>query len=105
MKKNINLIDLSDRLMDLQDKYAKVYPKFYIAELKYIQKKAELLMGATGLGSQPLRDAQVELTLKESQEYEDYHKLLPEITMINKQIQIVSQISRNITNSNWSETK
>lgn len=103
--KNITLINLSDKLMELSDKYSQVYPAFYMAELKYTQKRAELLMGVTGLGSQPLRDAQVELTLKETPEYEEYNKLLPEITMINKQISILSQISRNISNSNWSETK
>lgn len=99
------LLELSEKLDKLNDQYAKLYPAFYMAELKYTNKKAELLMGAMGLGSQPLRDAEVELAMVQTPEYEEYNKLYPELHVLNKQIMIAIQMSKNISNSNWSESR
>lgn len=103
--KSINLI--SDKLFELNDVYADIYPKFYLAELNYMNRKAKVLMSQeiVGLGSQPLRDAECQRLMSLTEEYEEYHKLLPEINIINMQIKIYMQLSRNVNNMAWQETQ
>lgn len=96
--KHLSLDEVTQRLEDLIEKQAELYPKFYMAELNYIHKKAELLMNptVTGLGSQPVRDAECERQMSITTEYEEYHKLYPEMHVVDIQIRVYLQISRNL---------
>lgn len=100
----MTISNISLKLEDLATKYAEVYPKFTIVESAFVNRKARLMLDQQGLASQILRDAAVELAITDTKEYEDYMKLLPEIQVINTQIRIYNQISKNIISASWGET-
>lgn len=100
----MNLSKISQRLADLALKYAEVYPKFTLAENNYINKKAQIMLAQQGLASQPLRDSAVDVEIAQTPEYEEYMTLLPEIQVINTQIRIYNQISKNMISASWGET-
>lgn len=99
----MNLKSVSKKLEELAMAYAEVNPKFTMAESAYLIKKANLMMSNQGFASQPLRDSAVEGEMALTKEYEEYMKLLPEIQIINTQIKIYSQISRNMVSIGWNE--
>lgn len=98
---------ISDKLLELTDIHTEKYPQFYLAELNYMNQKAKLLMSQeiVGLASQPLREAEVQRLLSLTPEYEKYHKLYPEIQVINLQIKVYMQLARNINSPAWEEYK
>ena len=89
--------------MELSDKYAEIEPKFYLAELNYVNKKATLLMSQeiSGLGSQGLRDAECERLMALTPEYEMYHKLQPEVNVINRLTWIFTELAKNCRSMAW----
>lgn len=99
----LTLTSLSNKLVELSDKYAEMMPRFNMIELQYVSKKAATLMSQEimGLGSQPLRDAECERMMSLTQEYLDYHSMKPEMDVINMQIKIFMQLSRNLSNIQW----
>ena len=102
----LTLIKISDKLMELNDKYARVYPRFYLAELKYVSVRSRLMQQEyPNFGSQPSRDAAVQKILELTPEYEEYHKLAPEYNTLNTQIRIFMQLSKNIVASQWGENQ
>lgn len=86
---------IEEKLTQLSDDYARVYPKFIVAEQAYMLKEAELLMSQSvmGLASQPLRDAQTKRLLSQTEEYVEYYKVLPEIKIIDAQRWIWDKIA------------
>lgn len=105
--KQLSLININSTLYKLGKKYTEVYPKFYLSELNFIQKRAETMISQQiqGLGSQPLREAECDRMMALTPEYEEYHKLAPEMNLINKHLWIYTTISKNISSSNWSESQ
>lgn len=97
MQQGISLNKINDRLLELNDKYTEVYPKFYLAELKYISVKSKLMQQEYAkYSSQPTRDAVVEAMLELTPEYEEYHKLYPEHQLLELQIRVFMQLSKNL---------
>jgi len=101
----MNLSKISLKLEELASQYAEVYPKFTVVEANYINKKAQVMLVQQGLASQVLRDAAVETEMSQTPEYVEYMKLLPEIQVINTQIRIYTQLSKNIISASWGETE
>lgn len=99
----VSLINISDKLMTLADDYTRIQPQFYLAELNYINTKAKLLMSQNivGLASQSLRDAETDRLLALSPEYETYHKLKPEIDVINRLTWIYTELAKNTRAASW----
>lgn len=104
--KNLNLLDISEKIATLTEKFAETYPKFYSAERAYISKYNKILLECmNNYGSQPLREAATMERMILEPEYEPYHTILPELTIIKQQLRSLEQISKNIMNANWSEAK
>src|SRR3990167_2207894 len=98
----VTLVKISDKLMELNDRYANIYPDFYMAELKYVSVKARLMQQEyPHFGSQPSRDAAVEALLEQTPEYVEFHKLNPEINTLNTQIRIYMQLAKNLVAGSW----
>lgn len=100
MDNNI-LYKINDKLYKLMEDFNQLYPQFYLAELAYTQKKAELMLGTVGLGTQQLRDSEVLKMLSQTKEYKQYHKLYPEYQVIQTQLAVYKQISRNLSTASW----
>lgn len=104
--KNLNLIDISNKIAELTEKFATLYPKFYSAERAYMIKYNKILLESAGqYASQPLREAATQERMVMEPEYETFHALQAEVTVIRQQLRSLEQISKNISNSNWSEIK
>ncbi len=100
--KRLTLINISDKLIELTDKQNELYPKFYMAELKFNSIKAKIMLQQYPLfGSQPSRDAAVQELLEQTPEYEEYHKLFPEVNTIEINIRIYMQLSKNLVSQSW----
>src|SRR3990167_560206 len=102
-EKSMNLKDISKKLEQLANDYARVLPEFTVSEANFINKKAKTMLIQQGLASQQLRDAAVNEEIIQTEEYQEYMKLLPEIQIINTQIRIYSQLSKNINSMAWGE--
>ena len=104
--KNLNLIDISKKIAEYTEKFAELYPKFYLAERAYISKYNKILLECSSqYASQPLRESAAQERMAMEPEYETFHSLQPEITILRQQLRSLEQISKNISNSNWSEIK
>lgn len=102
--KSLTLTTISDKLLDLADKQAELYPKFYEAELKYISIKSRLMREQyQNFGSQPSRDAAVNELLELTPEYVEYHKLYPEMQVHEVQTRIYLQLARNLTSLTYNQ--
>ena len=88
---------VSDKLLELSEKYGELLPKFHEEELKYISLKAKYMREQyPNFGSQPTRDAAVQELLEQTPEYVEYNRLLPEMKVLEMQIRIYLQISKNL---------
>lgn len=104
--KNLNLIDISNKIAELTEEFSTLYPQYYSKERAYMSKYNKILMEQSPhYASQPLREAATQEMMMMEPEYEDYHTILPKITVIRQQLRSLEQISKNISNSNWSEIK
>lgn len=97
------LSEINDKLIELEESYGTLYPKFKGVELAYISKYDQLLMQAyNNYASQPARDAatrqQMELDFPD---FEKYHSLLTEITVLDRRIKILTTISMNLKAMQW----
>lgn len=104
-KPSINHIE--DKLIELIVRYADLQPEFYKVELEYIQKRAEKLMSAevSGLGNQGMREAECDRLMAETPEYEKYHKLKPEIDVLNRQYWMYMELSKLIRSNSREEVR
>lgn len=100
-----SLKEVANRLMDLSEKFGQLVPEFYVAELEYVNKRADTMLSqqVMGLGSQPLREAECEKIMNQTKEYETYHKLKPEIDVVNKQLWIYMELSKLIRASQFEQ--
>lgn len=104
--KNLNLIDISNKIAELTEEFSELYPKYYIAEKAYMNKYHKILLESSNqYPSQPLRESATQERMIMEPEYEEYHTILPKVTVIRQQLRSLEQISKNISNSNWSEIK
>lgn len=100
------LIEISNKLIQLNDAYALIYKDAYQAELAYTKKKAELMQQMYGqFTAQPARDAAVESAISITEEYRRYHQLIPDKNALELQIKIYMQLSRNLVASQWEGTQ
>lgn len=100
------LTEISNKLTELGEEYTRIYKEAYLAEVAYTKKKAELMQEVYGhFSAQPARDAAVESALSITEEYKKYHDLMPEKNMLEVQMKIYMQLSRNIVASQWEGTQ
>lgn len=101
--KNITLTKISDKLYQLSEDYAEKHPSFYASELRYTQKRAQIMLGQSiqGLGTQALREAECDRMMSETEEYLDYHTRKPEMDVISRQTWIFTELAKNIRASQW----
>lgn len=102
----ISLTKINEILFSLDDKYAILYPKFVLVELKYLEKfDKHLLTANSQYGTQQLRESATRELMRQEPEFDEYHTLLAECKIIETRLRNLQQISRNLINQNWSETK
>ena len=98
----ITLTHINSKLLELDDKYATIYPNLAELELKYLQKFDKALLTANSqYGTQQLRESATREAMRLEPEYEPYHTLLAEIKIIEVRMRNLQQISRNLININW----
>lgn len=102
----LSLTNISNKLIQLTEKYAEVLPQFHLAELNYTNTKAKVLMSqeVMGLASQPLREAEAERIMSLTKEYEVYQSLLPEKQILDMQLRVYQQLSKNLIAVGWGES-
>ena len=102
--KDANLTAVNNRLLELDDKFASIYPKFKSVELKYINKYDSMLMIANNnYGSQPLREAAVrqQMIAEDNELFTEYNTLSTEVKIIEVRLRNLQQISRNMISQNF----
>lgn len=104
MKISLNVINT--KLLELDDKYASLYPKFVSIELKYLEKfDKHLLTANSQFTTQQLRESATREMMRQEPEFEEYHILLTECKIIEVRMRNLQQISRNLISNNWGEVR
>lgn len=99
-----NLTHVNSKLLELDDQFASVYPKFKKIELEYISKYDKMLMtAANNYGSQALRDGAVrqQMITEENELWTNYNTMAVEIKVIEVRLRNLQQISRNMISQNF----
>lgn len=100
--KNITLETISKALIDLDEKYGDVYPKFKEIELQYVKTFDKLLMEAQSqFTNQASREAAARELISMEPIYDEYHKYATEVRVIEVRMRNLQQISKNLVSSNW----
>jgi hypothetical protein len=100
--KNITLETISIKLMELDEKYGEIYPKFKVIEMQYVNKFDQLLMQAQSqFTNQPSREAAARELISMEPIYEEYNTLATEVRVIETRMRNLQQISKNLVSSNW----
>ena len=102
----INLTHINSKLLELDDKYATLYPKLAGLELKYLEKfDKHLLTAQSQYGTQQLRESATREMMRLEPEFIPYNTMLAEIKIIEVRMRNLQQISRNLISNNWGEIK
>lgn len=100
--KNITLETISERLIDLDEQYGKLYPQFKKVELEYIKKFDEFLMQSqTQFTNQASREANVRSLMALEPINEEYVTMSTEVRLIEVRMRNLNQISKNLVSANW----
>ena len=101
----INLQTISLKLADLAEQYAEAREKFDKAEDERAYATAQFMLGAQGLASQPLRQAQVDMQLHDMEGNDEYIELRSKVEVTRQLIFIYTQISKNMVSASWGEVE
>lgn len=99
--------EVFDRIVEYQERYNKIYPKFKDLEIKYMLKKAEILMSQSvaGLGNQTMRDAEAERILSTTSEWVEYQKLLADYHLCKLNLDTYKLLGKIRSNIAWEEAR
>ena len=98
----ITLTHINSKLLELDDKYATIYPKLAELELKYMAKFDRTLLTANSqYGTQQLRESATREAMRLEPEYIPYNTMLAEVKIIEVRMRNLQQISKNLININW----
>ena len=98
----ITLTHINSKLLELDDKYATLYPKLTELELKYMIKFDKALLTVhSQYGSQELRGSATREMMRLEPEFIPYNTMIAEKQNIEVRMKNLQQISRNLINISW----
>ena len=92
----MDLKTISNDLMKADEELATKLIALLPLEKKYTTRYNTLLVGAQGLASQPLREAEVQEQLKQEGIYDEYHEAKLQVKLAYSRRDTLMEISRNI---------